>query len=51
MRKIMALGDELGADHDVKFTARDRLDLGAQTLRAARKIRGQGEKSRLREQV
>jgi len=39
----MALGDKLGADHNIEVAARDRLDFGAQTLRAAREIRRKGQ--------
>src|ERR1700724_2727812 len=46
--EIMPLRDKLGADDDIAFAARDRLDFRAQTLRAARKIRGKSENLRLR---
>ena len=42
-REIMPLRHKLGADDDIAFAARDRLDFRAQTLRAACNIRGEGE--------
>ncbi len=49
-RKIVALGDKLRADDEVVFAARRRVELRAQTLQTAGKVRGQHQRARLREQ-
>ena len=51
MREVVALGDELRADHNVEGALGDLVQFAPQPFGAAGKIRGEHQEARIREQT